>query len=175
MPPKKKAKRNISGLRNQPKSTADSSHTEELSSCGPDFRGSAMLPDPQIDKDADDEEWTPNMQFDSNKPAWDGDESEDEIGSENEEDFLDQLEDANPGVNPGKYRNRCLYVALMRMAIDVGDDPTDEDWVPKKTRKKLRKEKKSPSFSFNFLDIILNDTNRCKASQRIQERPGCWK
>jgi hypothetical protein len=26
------------------------------------------------------------------------------------------------------------------MAIEVGDDPLDEDWVPKKTRKKLRKE-----------------------------------
>jgi hypothetical protein len=75
----------------------------------------------RIDNDADDEEWMPNwhLPFDSNKPMW-NDESEDGIDR--------------------KYRNKGWYVALMRMAIEVGDDPLDEDWVPKKTRKKLRKE-----------------------------------
>src|ERR1700678_544577 len=40
-------KHNISGLCNQPKSTADSSHSEEPSLHGPDVGASAMLPDPQ--------------------------------------------------------------------------------------------------------------------------------
>ena len=97
-----------------------------------------------------DEEWTPNLPFDSNKPMWNDEESEDNIDSENEEDFLDKIvEEEKPGVNPRKYRNKGWYVALMRMAIEVGDDPLDEDWVPKKTRKKLRKEnwKKSALFT----------------------------
>ena len=55
--------------------------------------------------------------------------------------FLDKIvEEEKPGVNPRKYRNKGCYVTLMRMAIEVGDDPLDEDWVPKEMRKKLRKE-----------------------------------
>jgi len=103
------------------------------------------LPDPRIDNDADDEEWMPNLPFDSNKPMWNDEESEDDIDSENEEDFLDKVVEEKPGVNPRKYRNKSWYVALMRMAIEVGDDPLDEDWVPKKTRKKLRKETRRKS------------------------------
>ena len=46
-------------------------------------------------------------------------------------------------MNPRKYRNNGLYVSLMRMAINVGDDPMNENRVPKQTKKKLRKERKS--------------------------------
>jgi hypothetical protein len=91
--------------------------------------------------DADDEEWVPNQPFDSNKPMWNDEKSEDDIDTKNEEDFLDKIvEEEKPGVNLRKYRNKNWYVALMRMAIEVGDDLLDEDWVPKKTRNKLRKE-----------------------------------
>ena len=143
MPPKKKPRRNISGLRNQPKLTTDSSHTDGPMPCAPNA-APTVLPDLPIDNDLDDvdDEWIPNVQLDSNKPLWNGEESGDDIDSENEEDFLDKIEEERLGVNPRKYRNKGLYVALMRMAIDVGDDPTDEDWVPKKTRKKLQKERK---------------------------------
>jgi len=105
-------------------------------SCGSD---TPVPPDPQIDNDAaDDEDWTPNQPFDSNKPMWNDEESEDDIESENEQDFLDKIvEEEKPRVNLRKYRNKSWYVALMRMAIEVGDDPLDEDWVPKETRKKL--------------------------------------
>ena len=49
-------------------------------------------------------------------------------------------------MNPRKYRNKFkqwTLCPLMRMAINVGDDPMNENWVPKQTRKKLRKERKS--------------------------------
>ena len=46
-------------------------------------------------------------------------------------------------MNPRKYRNNGLYVSLMQMAINVGDDRMNENWVPKQTRKKLQKERKS--------------------------------
>ena len=96
------------------------------------------------ENDGPDEEWVPNVKFDSNKVKWD-DESglEDDIDSENEEDFLGKTEERRPGMNPRKYRNNGLYVSLMRMAINVGDDPMDENWVPKQMRKKLWKERKS--------------------------------
>jgi hypothetical protein len=87
----------------------------------------------------DEEVWCPNLQFDSCKPDWDASDTEDDIDSEDEQDFLDSKEEQRPGVNVRKYRNNGLYVALMRTAIRAGDDPRDEDWVPKKTRKKLRK------------------------------------
>jgi len=60
-------------------------------------------------------------------------ESENDIDSENEKDFLDKIvEEEKPGVNPRKYRNKGWYVALVRMAIE---DPLDEDWVPKRQEK----------------------------------------
>ena len=39
-----------------------------------------------------------------------------------------------------KNRNNGLYVAFMRTAIRVGDDPGDKECVPKEARKKLRKD-----------------------------------
>src|SRR5271155_5934148 len=80
--------------------------------------------------DLDEEEWCPNLQFDSSKPDWDASDTEDEP------DFLDKAE-KRPGVNVRKYRNNGLYVALMRTAIQAGDDLRDEEWVPKDARKKL--------------------------------------
>ena len=55
MPPKKKPRRIISGLRNQPKLTRI---LNEPMSCASD---NAVLLDPRINNDADDEEWTPNQ------------------------------------------------------------------------------------------------------------------
>ena len=76
-----------------------------------------ILPDPQIDNidspDDADGEWIPNIQLDSNKPVWNGEESEDDIDSENEDDFLDKIEEEKPGVNLRKYRNKTLIRACM--------------------------------------------------------------
>jgi len=80
MPPKKKPRRDISGLKNQPKKlTTDSSHTNEPMSCASDTAAPPVLPDPRINNDADDEEWMPNLPFNSNKPMWNDEESEDDI------------------------------------------------------------------------------------------------
>ena len=125
---KKKIKRNITGLRNQPKavpsvenkdaelSISNSSETQYVS---------------HEQTDLDEEE----------KPRWDAPDTEDDIGSEHEQDFLDHdgKEEQRSGVNVRKYRKYGLYVAPMRTAIHAGDDLRDEEWVP---RKKLRKEKK---------------------------------
>ena len=139
MPPKKKPRHDISGLKKQPKLTTDSCHImNKPMTCASDTTAPPVSPDPQINNNTDDEEWTPNLPFDSNKPVWNDKESEDNIDSENEEDFLDKIvEEEMPGVNPRKYRNKSWYVALMRIAIEVGNDLLDEDWVPKKMRKKL--------------------------------------
>ena len=97
------------------------------------------------------EEWVPNVEFDS---RWDDESGSDDIESDDEEDFLDKIEEERPGVDPRRYRNKGLSVALMRMAINVRDDLMDEDWVPKETKKKLRKERKSIHFG-NFLNKMF--------------------
>jgi hypothetical protein len=130
---KKKSKRNIAGLRNQPKSTP---HIESMNAVP--NSGSPRVSNEQTDS-ADEEEWCPNLQFDSYKPDWNASDTEDDIDSEDEQDFLDRRQKQKPGVNVRKYRNNGLYVALMRAAIRSGDDPRDEDWVSRRTQKKLRK------------------------------------
>ena len=128
------------------------------------------------ENDEPDEKWVPNLKFDSNKVKWNDESgSEDDIESDNEEDFLDKTQEIRPvaGVNPRRYRNNGLYVSLMRMAINVGDDLMDEDWVPKETRKKLRKERKSIHFTGYFNKIFLFLYIRSR-SQKMDKRTRCW-
>jgi hypothetical protein len=64
-----------------------------------------MQPDLNTDivNNEPDEEWVPNVEFDSNKVKWNDESgSEDDIESVNEEDFLDKTEEERPGVNPRK-------------------------------------------------------------------------
>jgi len=128
---KKKSKRNITGLRNQPKLAP---HIESMDAVS--NSGSPQVPNEQTDL-TDEEEWCPNLQFDSYKPDWNASDTEDDIDSEDEQDFLDRKPKQKPGVNVRKYRNSGLYVALMRAAIRAGDDPRDKDWVLGRTQKKL--------------------------------------
>jgi len=128
-----KKKRNITGLRNQPKLTPSHVKCTDL----PLQISNLDLPESSnaqaTDLDPDKEEWCPNLQFDSCKPEWDASDTEDDVDSEDEQDFLDSKEGTRPGVNVRRYRNSGLYITLMRTAIHAGDDPRDEDWVPKKT------------------------------------------
>ena len=131
MAPRKK--RNITGLRGQPKLTPSHVKSTDMPSISnPDLPQSS-----DADLDPDEEEWCPNLQFDSGKPQWDALDTEDDIDSEDEQDFLDSKEGQRPGMNIRRYRNNGLYIALMHAAILAGDDLRDEDWVPKKARKKL--------------------------------------
>ena len=111
MPPKKKPKRNISGLLNQRTTTPaiDVSHEE----AAPSKSSSAQPDGPNLNiedkNDEPDEEWVPNIKFDSNKVKWNDElSSDDDIESDNEEDFLDKTEEKRPGVNPRRYRNNGL-------------------------------------------------------------------
>jgi hypothetical protein len=125
-----KKKRNITGLRNQPKLAPSHVKHTDLPPRIFNFDSSDVQ---ATDPDSDEEEWCPNLQFDSCKPEWDASDTEDDVDSEDEQDFLDSKEGERPGVNVRRYRNDGLYIALMRTAIHAGDDPRDEDWVPKKT------------------------------------------
>src|SRR5271155_5088032 len=131
---KKKSKQNITGLRNQPKLAPY--HVESTDSVPPISRSLDTPQGSNGQPDLDEEGWCPNLQFDSSKPDWDASDTKDDIDSEDEQDFLDK-EEKRPGVNVRKYRNNGLYVALMRTAIQAGDDLRDEEWVPKDARKKL--------------------------------------
>ena len=191
---KKKIKRNITGLRNQPKSVPSVENKDaEL----PISSSSETQYVSHEQTYSDEEEWCPNLQFDNcksnldtpdteddqrniigfrhqrksvpsvenmdavqpisdssktqyvsheqivldeeEKPRWDVPDTEDDIVSEDEQDFLDSKGEQRSGVNVREYRKYGLYVAPMSSAIHAGDDLRDEEWVP---RKKLRKEKK---------------------------------
>jgi hypothetical protein len=74
MSPMARKKRNITGLRGQPKlaissrvKNTDSDVPLISNSDLPQSSSSASDPDP----DSDEEEWCPNLQFDSSKPEWD--------------------------------------------------------------------------------------------------------
>ncbi|KIK05440.1 hypothetical protein K443DRAFT_3919 [Laccaria amethystina LaAM-08-1] len=141
---KKKSKPNITGLQNQ--SNPVPSHVESTDAT-PQISG---VLDAQIKQvDLDEEEWCPNLQFDSSKPNWDASDTEDDIDSEDKQDYLDKKEQPQPGVNIRRYRNNGLYVAVMHSAIQAGDDLRDEDWVTRETRKKLCREKKAPSNEYS--------------------------
>lgn len=130
---KKKIKRNITGLRNQPKPVPFVENTDAVP---PISNSSETQYVSHEQTDLDEEERCPTLQLDSCKPNWDAPDTRDDIGSEDEQDFLDSKEQQRPGANVSKYKNNGLHVAPMRTAIRAGDD---EEWVP---RKKLRQEKK---------------------------------
>ena len=114
----KKIKKNITGLRNQSKST---SHVEEA----PIDRDSAKtLIHPvtwthsEIEEQSDnDEGWDAHIRLDSNKTCWELDSEEND--SEDEGGIEDEVIEAGED----EWRSEGLHVALMVLAIDIGDDP----------------------------------------------------
>ena len=106
--PMARKKRNITGLRSQPKLTP--SHIKSTDDVPP-IANSDLPLSSDADPDTDEEEWCPNLQFDSGKPKWDASDTEDDIDSEDKQDFLDSKEEQQPGVNIRRYRNKGLYIA----------------------------------------------------------------
>jgi hypothetical protein len=140
MAPKKKQKRNITGLRNQPKAT---SHVEEsvdinfskaAETC-PSNPAMADINGPS-DNETPDEGWDAHVKFDSNKPCWELDSEEED--SEHEEDKEGDVEDEVMEAGESNWRNEGLHVGLMVLAIEIGDDPRDEDWIPDELRRKYK-------------------------------------
>lgn len=134
----KKQKRNITSLQNQPKAA---SHVEE--SVDVNIKATETPSNPamadingQSDNKAPDEGWDAHVKFDSNKPCWEFDSDKEE--SESEEDEDGNVEDEVTEASEGDWRNEGLHVGLMVLAIEIGDDPRDEDWFPDELRRKHR-------------------------------------
>jgi len=110
---RKKQKRNITGLQNQP-------NLKTLST---------------TDDEDDLEGWNISLRFDGSvRPCWemvsDDSESEDSEVEQLEEDWSDLHVEG-------------LQAKMMTFAIDCGDDPRDEDWVPANLRRRKREKKGS--------------------------------
>ena len=65
-----------------------------------------------------------------NRPCWDSDDEEKD--SEDEADVEDEVIEAGKD----KWRSESLQVGLMVLAIEIGDNPQDEDWIPEAVRRK---------------------------------------
>ncbi|KIK05029.1 hypothetical protein K443DRAFT_4210 [Laccaria amethystina LaAM-08-1] len=126
----RKYKRNIAGLRNQPKSPPDSFPKPHPSPILPP-KSSPCPNNPADGNDSDvslDEENPLYKRVDSSKEDWQGSDNEElEVDAE---ELLDDWEDL---------RKEGLYVHLVKAAAACGDDRHDEDWVPKRKRAKERK------------------------------------
>ena len=117
---KKKQKKNICGLRNQPKMA---SHVKDNDT-------KVTVPAHPVthtdvnDQSDNDEGWDPHGRLDSNRPCWDSD--DEEMDSEDEADVEDEVLEAGED----EWRSESLQVGLMVLAIEIRDDPRDEDWIP---------------------------------------------
>jgi hypothetical protein len=105
---KKKVKRNIAGLRNQPK----------VASCIKEAPCDSLSAESDAVADVEDDEgWDAHIRLDSNKPDWEVDEEEEE--SEGEGDGEDEVIEASED----EWRSDGLHVGLMVLEIEIGDDP----------------------------------------------------
>jgi len=150
---KKRSKKNISGLRNQPSTVQTTSHGCQVASTAPVI--DAIDAGNEHDPDSDCE-WDTGVKHDSVKTCWDVDSDEEEEedvvsigvingGEEVDHETLAAAADAEDEAEAQEaadqeFKNDGLYVAQMILAIDQGDDPRDEDWVPDHlARKRLRR------------------------------------
>ncbi|KAG6888545.1 hypothetical protein C0992_008244 [Termitomyces sp. T32_za158] len=116
-PPRKKQKRNITGLRNQPKTVPAMTETVNKASKHPsgDLGSTTFSSAEPINEENPDEGRKPHVHFDSTKMCWD---SGDEESDEDEDKDLDDLMDIC---------NEQVYSRMVSMAIMLGDDPQDVD------------------------------------------------
>jgi hypothetical protein len=145
---KKKIKRNITGLRNQSKTVSHVDEAPDVSEKGIKISQihlgiqihADIVDDSEQSDDVDnrDEGWDPHIKLDSNKPCWElddeGEDSEDEYTDKDEADS--DVEDEAIEADEDEWRNEGLHVGLMVLAIEIGDDPRDEDWIPNSLRRK---------------------------------------
>jgi hypothetical protein len=125
----KRQKRNISGLKNQPKPIPEPSSTESPVVEPTSTIQEQLSLDPEDTAENADEDLGLRCP-DSLKPLWRADDDDEGCMQAGEE-----LEDG------WELREENLYIKLMTLAIDNGDDPRDEDWVPRGLRRKKQGEK----------------------------------
>jgi hypothetical protein len=132
-----KKKRNITGLRNQ---SNTASHVKEA----PDDSTDAMetptrthsVIHANVTESDNDVGWDAHVRLDSNKLCWEVDDEQDDSEDEGPSDGEGDVEDEVIEANEDEWRNDGLHVVLMVLAIEVGDDPRDEDWIPEAVRRK---------------------------------------
>ncbi|KAF9441615.1 hypothetical protein P691DRAFT_799222 [Macrolepiota fuliginosa MF-IS2] len=113
--PRKKVKRNTCGLRDQSTPFQD---TNEPGGDGPcDGNGSPAGQEPEISHP------------DDIRPCWSEEDLDDDMG------YMD-----DPGIDDEMCRSG-LQVRMFMLAMEFGDDPRDEDWVPPKLRRRKAKER----------------------------------
>ncbi|KAF9469382.1 hypothetical protein BDZ94DRAFT_377280 [Collybia nuda] len=120
---KPRQKRNISGLRNQPKVAPLPLHSSPTSESIPEGRENGAR---DSDKNSN---WFPHTKFDSLKPVRDEDESSDEGGA-------GDVGTKQKWSERNKLGQEGFHVTMMNTAIENGDDPRDEDWIPENSRRK---------------------------------------
>jgi len=95
-----------------------------------------------LDEKSDNEEdWDAQIRFDSNKPCWRLEDDEEKSDPDEDEPDNNEIGVEADVLEAGDedWRNEGLHVSMMVLAIDNGDDPQDEDWIPDKLRKKIKK------------------------------------
>jgi hypothetical protein len=119
---KKKLKRNISGLRNQSQNTAAPFQCQDpASDSHPEASEGGIT--------ASDDNTELRRHPDDIRPRWEG-YSDDEEG----EGEFDEGIGASSEEWVKDLSREGFQVKMMRMALDNGDDPHDEDWVPQGLR-----------------------------------------
>lgn len=118
-PPKRR--RNITGLRNQPREAA----TASAEAIDPD----SHPPSPHnLDDESGDSQAELRMFFDSTRFIFAGDGDGFDTDSDVEEDFESEDWDSDE-----------LREKMVALAMDHGDDFSDEDWLPRELRRKKKK------------------------------------
>ncbi|KNZ81456.1 hypothetical protein J132_00564 [Termitomyces sp. J132] len=137
-----KAKRNISGLRNQRVQEPLESNTESrLDRVQPSDQEEIHESDKLQGNDNDtDQDWDPLLEVDSLKLCWKKEDQAKE--SENDNENMEILTEGwDDGIDE-EGTTESLHIRLMKLAIADEDDPRDEEWIPAELRKKyLRKTK----------------------------------
>ena len=151
--PNKRQKRNISGLRNQPKLVPDDAYIETLA---------VVESHSNVEEDgAETEDDNLGLRCpDSMKPVWRAEEDKDEL-TDDEEDSESDIE----GWDDSEHELK-VYTKLMSLAIDNGDDPRDEDWVPAG----LRRKKCERKGQFHC-DLLPNETQLLTALRQLKKGP----
>jgi hypothetical protein len=184
MPCPQHAEQKESGLRNQPKATAsspdiadESQHEAEPSKLlshpemAPKFSQSWLVHNTGLSNDemddnvSDDDGRDPHLKPDSIKPCWN------EKSDGEDEQYEDEVVMAN-------IANMEFQEKMVALAVELGDDPRDEDWVAGSLRRKYHRVKKgelAPSIKdITILSFVKHDhrhMSRARRWQQIQTYP----
>ena len=103
--------------------------------------------------DDDNDKWDTHLKPDSMKPCWDEESEGEDIGKD------EQCKDDDCGMED--MDNEGFHAKMMALAVEIGDDPRDEDWIPESLRRKHHRAKKgeliSPTKGYNDTHLVKRD------------------